>query len=290
MIDLHTHTDASDGTDSAAELVANAVSAGVRVLGITDHDTTGGWDAAVASVSALDVPFTLIRGTEFSCAYFTAEGTRIGLHLLGYLYDPAAPELKAERARLRENRIGRGAQIVSNLSAAGFPISWGQVTDIAGGGAIGRPHIGLALVESGVVTSVNDAFAELLSSSSPYYVPKQDMAVLDAIRLIRGAGGVPVIAHAWARKRGRILSERALAELVQAGLLGIEVDHVDHAPADRGRLSEIAAELGVLTTGSSDYHGTNKTVQLGSQSTDPESLERILDLATGVEPIHSAVR
>ncbi len=292
MIDLHAHTTASDGSDTPAELVANAVAAGLRTLAITDHDTTGGWDEAVAAVGRLDVPFTLIRGTEFSCIHDgnggdDDDGGPISLHLLGYLFDPEAEALKAERARLRRSRLGRGEAIVDNLVAAGYPISWQQVLDIAGGGAVGRPHIGQALLQAGVVDSVTDAFAHLLSSSSPYYVPKLEMAVDVAIELIRQAGGVPVIAHPWARRRGRILDEAALRSLVAPGLLGIEVDHLDHAPDDRARLAELATELGLFSTGSSDYHGTRKSVRLGSDTTSPDSLERLLSHASGVDVVRS---
>jgi predicted metal-dependent phosphoesterase TrpH len=287
MIDLHTHSNASDGTDSPEQLVARAVTAGLSAFAITDHDTTAGWAPAAAAVQALDTPMTLIRGTEFSCVHVMPDQSRISLHLLGYLYDATAGDLKAERARLRENRLGRGEQIVDNLAAAGYPISWEQVGEIADGAAVGRPHIGQALMQSGVVASVNEAFSQLLSSTSPYYVPKQDMAVLDAIRLIRGAGGVPVIAHAWARKRGRVLPAEVLEELVAAGMLGIEVDHPDHAPADRVELRALAQRLGVLTTGSSDYHGTNKSTPIGAETTQPEQLQRLLAAATGASAVFS---
>ncbi|UQX89706.1 PHP domain-containing protein [Jatrophihabitans telluris] len=288
-IDLHTHSTASDGTDTPAALVASAVRSGVSVLGITDHDTTGGWAAAAAAVESLQTPFTLIRGAEFSCAYFPPSGQRrIGLHLLGYLFDADHPGLKAERARLRENRRGRGEQIVDRLVAADYPITWERVTELAAGGSVGRPHIGQALVEAGVVNSVNDAFAELLSSASPYYVPKQDMDVFAAISMIRAAGGVPVIAHAWARTRGRILDEAPLAELVEGGLAGFEVDHADHDDADRRRLRAFAIELGIFTTGSSDYHGTNKSVRIGAESTSPEALGRLLAQASGVPALDSS--
>jgi predicted metal-dependent phosphoesterase TrpH len=290
VIDLHTHTVASDGTDQPAELVANAVEAGVRTLAITDHDTTGGWDEAVATVGQLSSAFTLIRGTEFSCMYRTEAGQRISLHLLGYLFDPAVEPLRSERARLRENRLGRGEAIVTNLINAGFPLSWQRVLELADGGSVGRPHIGRVLVEAGVVDNVNDAFADLLSSSSPYYVPKLDMPAIDAVRLVREAGGVPVIAHPWARRRGRIVDETALATLVDAGMLGIEIDHIDHDDADRKRLRELAADLNVFGTGSSDYHGSNKIVRLGNETTSPESLERLVAAADGVEPVHSPVQ
>jgi len=286
MIDLHAHTTASDGSDTPAELIVNAVAAGLHTLAITDHDTTGGWDDASAAVRELHVPFTLIRGAEFSCVH-EQDGARISLHLLGYLFDPEAEALKSERARLRANRLGRGEAIVNGMVAAGYPISWQQVVEIADGGAVGRPHIGQALLQAGVVDSVTAAFAELLSSSSPYYVPKMDMPALLAIELIRQSGGVPVIAHPWARKRGRILPESALRSLVAAGLLGIEVDHVDHGTADRAELARLAAELDVFSTGSSDYHGTRKAVRLGAETTTQASLQRLLGLASGIGPVHS---
>lgn len=290
VIDLHTHTTASDGSDSPKALVESAVAAGVTVLGLTDHDTTAGWAAARDAVAGLSVPFTLITGTEFSCVHDGADGRPISLHLLGYLFDPEHESLRLERARLRTSRIGRGKAIVDNLVAAGHPVAWTRVAEIADGGSVGRPHIGQALVEAGVVGSVNEAFAELLSDSSPYYVHKQDMAVMDAISLIRAAGGVSVIAHPWARRRGRILSEQDLAQLVEAGLGGFEVDHVDHTAPDRRRLRELAAELGVVVTGSSDYHGDRKDVRLGAEQTDPAVLEHIVAISHGAEPIRSSAR
>jgi hypothetical protein len=259
-------------------------------MAITDHDTTGGWDEAATAVRELDSGFTLLPGAEFSCVYQRAGQERVSLHLLGYLFDPANPGLKAERARLRENRLGRGRAIVENLIGAGFPIRWERVTEIAAGGSVGRPHIGQALVEAGAVADVNGAFAELLSDDSPYYVPKADSQVLTMISLIRAAGGVPVIAHPWARRRGRVLDEQALRELVDAGLAGIEVDHVDHSPQDRDHLRSLAHELNVFSTGSSDYHGTHKSVRLAAETTDPQCLQEIVTQARGTEPVYSGAR
>lgn len=289
MIDLHTHSIASDGTDTPTQLVANAVTAGVHTLAITDHDTTGGWDEASAAVRRLRVPFTLVRGTEFSCVHPGADGRPLSLHLLGYLYDPESPDLKTERARLRASRLGRGEAMVASLAAAGYPVTWNQVVAIARGGSVGRPHIGQALMEAGVVASVDEAFAELLSNSSPHYVAKRDMPVLVAIALVRQAGGVPVLAHPWARRRGRVLDEAGLIELMAAGLVGLEVDHVDHDPADRIRLRQVAADFSCVITGSSDYHGTHKTVGLAAESTDPVEFERIVAFSSGVQLVTSGV-
>lgn len=287
MIDLHCHSTASDGTDRPAELVTNAYQSGVRTLAITDHDTTEGWDEAAAAVADLPAPFTLLRGAEFSCVHTGSDGHRISLHLLGYLFDPAAAGLRDERARLRQSRLDRGAEIVAALQADGYPISWPQVRRIAGSATVGRPHIGRALQQAGVVADVDEAFVELLSHRSRYYQPKQDAPVTRMIELIRQAGGVAVIAHPWARRRGAVLDEQALAELVEAGMAGIEVDHPDHCPADRSRLGELADRLGAFRTGSSDYHGSHKTVRLAAETTDPRELVRLLAHAHGVEPLHS---
>jgi hypothetical protein len=287
VIDLHCHSTASDGTDRPAELIANAAAAGLRTLAITDHDTTAGWDEAVAAVAELPVAFTLLRAAEFSCAYTGPDGRRISLHLLGYLFDPDAPGLKAERARLRQSRLDRAAAIVDALVADGYPISRQQVQQIAGSATVGRPHIGQALQRAGVVADVDEAFTDLLSSNSRYYRPKADAPVVAMIELIRQAGGVAVIAHPWARSRGAVLDEPALAELVEAGMAGIEIDHPDHSATDRATLRELAVRLGVFHTGSSDYHGSHKTVRLGARTTDPRQLNRLLAQSHGVEPVHS---
>jgi hypothetical protein len=288
VIDLHCHSTASDGTDSPTELVEHAVAAGLRVMAITDHDTTGGWQEATTAVRRLESEFTLIPGAEFSCVHTDPDGRRITLHLLGYLFDQEAAGLKAERARLRQSRLDRGAAIVEALVADGYPISWQQVAELAGGGAVGRPHIGQALQQAGVVTSVNEAFLDLLSAGSRYYRSKADSPVIELIGLLRQAGGVPVIAHPWARSRGAVLDEPALATLVAAGLAGIEVDHVDHTASDRARLRVLANDWGLLCTGSSDYHGTHKDVRLGDETTRTDDLQKILTLASGRQPVHSA--
>lgn len=284
-IDLHTHSSASDGTDTPAELVRRARDAGLDVVALTDHDTAGGWAQAT---EGLMPGLTLIPGTEFSCAWFGPDGTRIGLHLLGYLYDATDRALRDERARLRESRLSRGQAIVANLAADGVPVTWQRVTELANGGAVGRPHIGRALVEAGVVGSVDEAFAQLLSSSGKYYVRKADMDVFDAVRLITAAGGVTVFAHPLARRRGRVVGLDVIARLAAAGLIGIEVDHPDHAPADRTLLAGLAADLDLVPTGSSDYHGANKATPLGACTTDPEAYAALLARNTAAVPIVSS--
>lgn len=283
-IDLHAHTTASDGTDTPAELVAAAAAAGLDVVAITDHDTTSGWEQALA---VRPPGLTIVPGAEFSCVHHGAGGRRVGLHLLGYLFDPDDAALRAERSRLRESRRDRARIIVERLAADGYPITWDRVQAMADGGAVGRPHIGRALVEAGAVPDVSAAFAELLSSRGKYYQRKADADVFDAIALIRAAGGLPVFAHPLARRRGPIVADETIAAMAAAGLVGIEVDHPDHDAADREHAATLARELDLVPTGSSDYHGTNKSTPLGACTTDPEAYRRLLALPAARSPVAS---
>lgn len=280
-IDLHAHSTASDGTDTPAQLVTAAAVAGLDVLAVTDHDTTAGWDEALA---ARPDSLTIVPGAEFSCVHHDTDGRRVTLHLLGYLFDPEHPGLRAERTRLRASRLDRGRAIVTNMAADGVPVSWDQVSRLADGGSVGRPHIGRALVESGVVPDVSSAFAGVLSSRSKYYVRKADLEVFAAIELIRAAGGLPVFAHPLARRRGPVVTDEVIATMAAAGLVGLEVAHPDHDSDDRAHAGRLAEELGLIGTGSSDYHGTNKTTRLGECTTDPWAFEALLALRAAREP------
>ncbi|MCU1693909.1 MAG: hypothetical protein JWM64_3000 [Frankiales bacterium] len=273
-IDLHTHSTASDGTTPPARLVAEAAEAGLDVVALTDHDTTGGWDEAAA---ALPPGLSLVRGAEISCA---ADG--ISLHLLAYLFDPAEPEFAAARKRLRESRVGRAELMARRLEDAGTGVTWTRVQELAGG-TVGRPHVAQALVEAGQVATVADAFTrEWIGTGGRFHVSKVELDVVEAVRLVVGAGGVAVFAHPAANKRGRTVADDVVRTMADAGLAGLEVDHVDHDDDGRAHLRVLADELGLLTTGSSDFHGANKTVQLGAETTSPASLERIVALATGL--------
>jgi len=277
-IDLHTHSTASDGTDTPAELVRNAAAAGLDVVALTDHDTVGGHAEARA---ALPAGLTLITGAELSCRL---DG--VSLHMLAYLFDPEEPELARERELVRDDRVPRAQGMVAKLRDLGVPLTWEQVARIAGDGAVGRPHIATALVDLGVVPSVSDAFtSEWLANDGRAYVEKHELDPFDAIRLVKAAGGVTVFAHPLAVKRGSCVPESAIAELAAAGLDGIEVDHMDHDAPTRARLRGMAAELGLLTTGSSDYHGSRKTCRLGEYTTDPEIYGEIVRRATGAFPV-----
>lgn len=280
--DLHTHSDRSDGTDSPAELMAAAVAAGLTVIALTDHDTTAGWAPAAESRPP---GLTVLPGVELSCASPVTDGSPIGVHLLGYLFDRTHAELREQRRRLRESRRGRAEEMVTRMAAAGLPVTWARVAGLAGDGPVGRPHMARALVEAGRAGTIGDAFARFLRPDQPYYVRKVDLEVGAAVELVRAAGGVPVLAHPLARRRGRTISDATIAELVDRGLLGLEVDHPDHSPADRAHLRALAGDLKVLATGSSDYHGTMKTTPLAAHLTPANVVEELVARATGTPPL-----
>lgn len=276
-IDLHAHSTASDGTDTPAELVAAAAAAGLDVIALTDHDTTAGWAEAV---DALPAGMRLIRGAEFSCTAPDGRGGRVSVHLLGYLFDPASEAIIAEQSRLREERRVRLHTMAQRMAADGFPVDPDTLLgDLPQQASAGRPHLAGALVSAGVVGSVDEAFRRYLVAGGRYYTGRADTDVSAAVRMLRAAGGVPVLAHALASRRGPVIGSSVIAELAAEGLAGVEVDHPDHTGDDRRELRDLAATLDLLITGSSDYHGTNKTAHLGQETTDPEMLERIQELA-----------
>ncbi|KUN85166.1 PHP domain-containing protein [Streptomyces griseoruber] len=277
-IDLHCHSTASDGTDTPAELVRNAAAGGLDVIALTDHDTTRGYAEAIG---ALPEGLTLVTGAELSCRI---DG--VSLHMLAYLFDPEEPALLAERELVRDDRVPRARGMIAKLQGLGVPVTWEQVARIAGDGSVGRPHVATALVELGVVPSVSDAFTQdWLADGGRACVEKHETDPFEAIRLVKGAGGVTVFAHPGAVKRGRTVPESAIAELAAAGLDGIEVDHMDHDEDTRARLRGLAEDLGLLVTGSSDYHGSRKTCVLGEYTTDPEVYGEITRRATGAFPV-----
>jgi predicted metal-dependent phosphoesterase TrpH len=280
-IDLHTHSSASDGTERPAELMRAAAAAGLDVVALTDHDTTRGWAEAE---EALPSGLRLVRGAEISCVY---DG--ISLHLLAYLFDPSHAELAAEMSMALDDRVPRAKAIVAKLAAAGHPVTWELVLDqLQDGATVGRPHIADTLVAAGVVADRNEAFTTLLHDDSPFFVGHYYVDALRAVELVRAAGGVPVFAHPAAATRGTTVGDDAIRAMAAAGLAGLEVDHRDNAPADRERLRALAAELGLLVTGASDYHGAGKDNRLGEHTTDPEVLDALLGQATSaVAPVPS---
>lgn len=282
-IDLHTHSTASDGTDTPAELVVAAARAGLDVVALTDHDTTNGWAAAM---SALPAGLTLVRGAELSCFAPDGRGGSCTVHLLAYLYDPGSPAILAEQTRLRAERRVRLEKMARRMAADGFPIDPDQLmADLPPDASAGRPHLARALVAAGLVASVDEAFAKYLKDGARYHLARSDTPVQRAIRMIAEAGGVTVLAHAFARTRGPVVTAGVIAELAEAGLAGVEVDHPDHDEPTRDELRGLATELNLLVTGASDYHGTNKVIGIGQETTEPEMYEKLISRASGVQVI-----
>ena len=269
MIDLHTHTNFSDGTDSPTQLINKALAAGISVLGLTDHDSISGWQEAI---TALRPGISLVPGSEISCQ--TSDG--ISVHILGLLFDSENLELMGTMQATRENRHGRMAKIITRLNEAGIDISMQDVLDqLAEGATLGRPHLADALVKKGVVASRDEAFTQMLHNKSKYYVSHYSPLPEVAIKMIKAAGGVSVIAHPMASHRGRTISLETFGSLIDAGLDGVEVDHRDHSPDEKTQLIELAKRNNLVMTGASDYHGNGKLNQLGEYVTMPEQWERL---------------
>lgn len=274
-IDLHAHSNVSDGTQAPGAVMASAADAELDVVALTDHDSTDGW--AEASLAARRVGVALVPGMEISCR--TSEG--ISVHLLSYLHDPAHPGLLEEITKAKDARFTRAERMVS-LLAEDYPLSWDDVIHhVAPGATLGRPHIADALVAAGVVADRTEAFDSILTSHSRYFVQHYAPDPAFAVELVRAAGGVPVFAHPVATARGRIVGERVYQEMIDAGLAGLEIDHRDNPEEGRVFLRELADRHGLLVTGSSDYHGAGKPNRLGENLTSPEVFARIEELGTG---------
>lgn len=267
-IDLHTHSNASDGTQSPRALIRAAIAAKLDVVALTDHDTTIGWQQAAQTAVAEGI--ALVRGAEIS-----AKNNGISVHLLSYLHDPNHPGLVAQNEHVQAARTDRARKMVE-LLARDFPVTWESVlAQTVDGTTIGRPHLADALVAAGVVENRTEAFGSILRPGNDYYVPHFAPDSLDAIARIRAAGGVAVFAHPGANARGRIVPDPVLAAMVEAGLQGLEVDHRDNPPEQRARLREFADKYDLLITGSSDYHGDGKPNRLGENLTSTEAFTEI---------------
>jgi predicted metal-dependent phosphoesterase TrpH len=273
-IDLHTHTRASDGTQTAEELVRAARAAGLDVLGLTDHDTAEAW--VPAARTAAEVGISLVRGMEISTRHLGR-----GVHLLAYLPDPTYPPLVAQLRKILDGRSSRVPAIIERLQSAGIDISSADVRRAADGtAATGRPHVADALIALGVVPDRSTAFRRYLNPGRPAYVNRYAAPLVETLRVVVESGGVTVLAHPWGRHGADSLPAEAIAELAGLGLAGLEVDHQDHGPEDRQQLREIAESLSLVVTGSSDHHGLGKhDHELGCNTTAPDQYERLLDLA-----------
>jgi predicted metal-dependent phosphoesterase TrpH len=270
-IDLHTHSTVSDGTLSPAGVMAAAATAGLDVVALTDHDNLAGWPEATAAAHSYGVEF--VPGVELSCRWYQVEPS-ISLHLLGYWVDPGHAPLQAELARVREGRERRAERMVELMRADGIDVTWPEVQEYAAGGTVGRPHVAQALIRRGLVATVSEAFAPSMLGSR-WRVPKPDIDVFAALDLVRGAGGVCVFAHPRASSRGRVVPDSLIVQMAGRGLRGLEVDHEDHTPDQRAQVRALADELGLLPTGSSDFHGTNKPTPIGANLTAPEVFDAL---------------
>ena len=269
MIDLHTHSLASDGTDTPGELINKAHARGISVLGLMDHDTIAGWDEAI---SYLRPGMSLVLGSEISCQ--TLDGTSV--HMLGMLFDRENSALAEVLSTTRDNRLTRMNRIVARLNEAGFEITIEDVlAQLAPGATLGRPHLADALIAKKIVASRDEAFTELLHNNSKYYISHYSPTPEDAIKLIKQAGGVAVIAHPLASLRGRTVSIDSFRSMVEAGLDGIEISHRDQSEDERQLLREIVEQYDIIATGSSDYHGNGKLNQLAEFTTAPEDFEAL---------------
>ena len=269
VIDLHTHTSYSDGTDTPAQLINKALAAGISIIGLTDHDSISGWQEAT---DALRTGISLVPGAEISCQ--TPDG--ISVHILGLLFDSNNSELINTLEKTRENRHGRMEKIIARINEAGIDITMDDVLEqLSDGATLGRPHLADALVKKGIVASRDEAFTQMLHNNSKYYVSHYSPTPEAAIKLIKAAGGVSVIAHPMASHRGRIISLDTFGSIIQAGLDGIEVDHRDHSPDEKSQLFKLANESNMVMTGASDYHGNGKLNTLGEYTTRPEQWEKL---------------
>jgi predicted metal-dependent phosphoesterase TrpH len=269
VIDLHTHTSYSDGTDTPAQLINKALAAGISIIGLTDHDSISGWQEAT---DALRTGISLVPGAEISCQ--TPDG--ISVHILGLLFDSNNSELMSTLEKTRENRHGRMGKIIARINEAGIDITMDDVLEqLSDGATLGRPHLADALVKKGIVASRDEAFTQMLHNNSKYYVSHYSPTPEAAIKLIKAAGGVSVIAHPMASHRGRTISLETFGSIIQAGLDGIEVDHRDHSPEEKSQLIKLANESNLVMTGASDYHGNGKLNTLGEYTTKPEQWEKL---------------
>ena len=264
-IDLHTHSNRSDGTFTPTEVVRTAAERELDVIALTDHDTTEGLEEALSAGRELGVE--VVPGVEFS-----AEFGRTSVHVLCYFMDVEDGAFQAELQRLRDDRFRRGEMMVEKLQALGFPITFERVREIAGGGNIVRPHVAQAMVEAGIVASEEEAFERYIADGGPAHVAKHALDPVDAVAVIRDAGGLCVLAHPGMWGDQTSVPESLIERMAAAGMAGLEVDHTDHTPEQREHYRALADRLGLIATGGSDCHGTRyDPIRMGSTLCAPES-------------------
>jgi predicted metal-dependent phosphoesterase TrpH len=272
-IDLHTHSTFSDGTNTVGQNVSLALERGLDGIAITDHDTTEGYAEAEAAAAGTDL--AIVPGIEFS-----AEHEGASLHVLAYWVDPNHQGLRDELKRLTDTRFRRGEMMIEKLQELGYDISFERVRAIAGDDLIARPHVAQAMVEAGIVETEKDAFDRYISDDGPAYVPKHALDPVDALTLIRDAGGVCVLAHPGMWKGNGSVPDALIERMTEGGMAGLEVDHPDHDEEQRAHYGDLALRLGLLRTGASDCHGARYDYRLGCETTSGETVEELRTLAT----------
>jgi hypothetical protein len=270
-VDLHLHTTQSDGRLSPTELVRLVAQKGLKVVAITDHDTTNGLAEAYQAAQAFP-QLTIIPGVELSTDIPGSE-----VHMLGYAMDYHDPPFQATLETFREGRVGRAKEMVRKLADLGMPVEWERVVQIAGQGAIGRPHIAQALVEKGYFQYPQQAFERYLGRNGLAYAEREKMTPPEAVRLIREAGGVAVVAHPAMLDS----LDAILQDLCQAGMQGMEVHYAEYDGPTRARLAGAARRYGLLPCGGSDYHafGTPGERLPGDFGPPMEIAQRLMALA-----------
>jgi 3',5'-nucleoside bisphosphate phosphatase len=276
--DLHTHSSVSDGTEPPAVVIRRAAEALLDVVALTDHDTVAGHREAAG---ALPAGLTLLPGAELSCRL---DGHSV--HMLAYLFDPENDALAGEMAEIRESRLHRARAMVDKLTELGVPIAWEQVSEIAGGGVVGRPHVARAMIEAGTVSSFDEAFTpQWIGPGGRAHVSRYALDPAKAIRLVRSAGGVTVLAHPRGAARGWRIPDEVIADLAAVGLTGIEVNHPQQDEGERGPLRDLARQLGLVVSGGSDDHGALTGFRIGAEVAADGAYEALVSVATGASPV-----
>src|SRR5437879_4053965 len=266
-VDLHTHSTASDGIYSPTELLHRAKDAGLHVLALTDHDSTGGLAEAAQAAGKLDIDF--IPGIEINTDVSGGE-----VHVLGYFLEYERPAFQAVLKVLRDARVRRGQRMVELLNEQGVHISWERVRQIAQG-SVGRPHVAQALLEAGYVQSIGEAFDKYIGKGRFAYVPRYKLTPVDAVRLIVSANGLPVIAHPF-ELPGLEELRKWLPELCAAGMTGLETYYGPYTGKEEHALRALADQYGLIPTGGSDFHGPGiHPTPLGGRHVPYEAVERL---------------
>ena len=270
LVDLHVHSNISDGKLSPTELVRKAAGLGLRVLSLTDHDAVDGTKPALTAAAAFP-GLRLIPGVEISTDLPDGEA-----HILGYYIDYTDPDLLAALERFRNSRQTRARRMVEKLASLGIDVDWGRVQEIAGEGSIGRPHIARAMLEKGYITTFVEAFDKYLGHGGPAYVERDKMTPEEAVALVVRAGGLPVLAHPFTVAD----PDEMAARLKPAGLVGVEAYYKDNTPEQTQGTLDLAEKYGLIATGGSDYHGVaDSEVEMGGVEVPMEAVEKLEKMA-----------